>query len=137
MRPDDTLPPGPLSGIRVVDLTSMISGPVATMMLADQGADVIKVEAPQRPDHTRHVGSGHTGMTATFVNNNRNKRSIVLDLKTAEGLEALRAITKGADVFIQNMRPGAAEKLGFYTVLFSGPSQRRGRLTGWGLLPPR
>ena len=80
---------GPLTGYRVIDFTNVIAGPYATMILADQGADVIKVEAPHRPDHTRHAGPGNTGMTASFVNNNRNKRSISIDVKSDEGREAL------------------------------------------------
>ncbi len=75
--------PGPLHGYRVVDLTSNVSGPLATMILADQGADVIKVEAPDGGDATRAGGNRRAGFTASFLNNNRNKRSIVLDLKTA------------------------------------------------------
>ena len=104
--------PGPLTGYRIVDFTNVIAGPYATMILADQGADVIKVEAPQRPDHTRHVGTGSTGMTATFVNNNRNKRSISIDAKSEQGREALKRLVATADVFIQNFRPGVVERLG-------------------------
>ena len=103
---------GPLSGYRVIDFTNVIAGPYATMILADQGADVIKVEAPHRPDHTRHAGPGNTGMTASFVNNNRNKRSISIDLKSDEGCEALKRLVATADVFIQNFRPGVVERLG-------------------------
>ena len=73
--------PGPLHGFRIVDLTSNISGPLATMILADQGADVIKVENPQGGDHTRASANRRGGFSASFLNNNRNKRSIVLDLK--------------------------------------------------------
>ena len=74
--------PGPLDGIRIVDLTTMISGPSATMMLADQGADVIKVENPAGGgDHTRHVSNRKGGSRHSFLNNNRNKRSVALNLK--------------------------------------------------------
>ncbi|NKB59777.1 MAG: CoA transferase [Alphaproteobacteria bacterium] len=103
---------GPLSGYRVIDVTNVIAGPFATMMLADQGADVIKVEAPQRPDHTRHAGHGNTGMTASFVNNNRNKRSVSIDVKSDDGRDALKKLVATADVFIQNFRPGVVERLG-------------------------
>ena len=103
---------GPLAGYRVIDFTNVIAGPYATMILADQGADVIKVEAPHRPDHTRHAGPGNTGMTASFVNNNRNKRSISIDVKSDEGRKALKRIVATADVFIQNFRPGVVERLG-------------------------
>ena len=104
--------PGPLDGIRVVDLTSMISGPLATMMLGDQGADVIKVENPDGGDHTRAGANRRGGMSASFLHNNRNKRSVVLDLKTAAGLSALLRIAATADVFVQNFRPGVAERMG-------------------------
>jgi len=85
-----TEPAGPLSGIRILDLTSMISGPTTTLILADQGADVIKVEAPGG-NHTRSVSTRRNGFSASFVNNNRNKRSVVLDLKQDSGLRALMA----------------------------------------------
>ncbi|MBT4490998.1 MAG: CoA transferase [Rhodospirillaceae bacterium] len=125
---------GPLSGYRVIDFTSVIAGPFATMMLADQGADVIKVEAPQRPDHTRHTGHGLNDLSATFLNNNRNKRSIAIDVKSAEGREALIKLVATADVFIQNFRPGVVERLGI-----SEPELRKVTpdliyvsMSGWG-----
>ena len=105
--------PGPLHGYRVVDLTSMVSGPSATMLLADQGADVIKVENPQGGDHTRAAANRRGGFSASFLNNNRNKRSIVLDLKSPGGIEALKRLVAGADVFIQNFRTGVIERMGF------------------------
>jgi crotonobetainyl-CoA:carnitine CoA-transferase CaiB-like acyl-CoA transferase len=104
--------PGPLHGYRVVDLTSNVSGPLATMILADQGADVIKVEAPDGGDATRAGGNRRAGFTASFLNNNRNKRSIALDLKRHAALQALMRLIAGADVFVQNFRPGVAERLG-------------------------
>ena len=104
--------PGPLHGYRVVDLTSNVAGPLGTMILGDQGADIIKVEAPDGGDATRAGGNRRAGFTASFLNNNRNKRSIVLDLKTKAGLEALMRLVAGADVFVQNFRPGVAERLG-------------------------
>ena len=103
--------PGPLHGITVIDLTSVISGPLATQTLADQGADVIKVEAP-RGDHARHVATRRGGFSASFLNNNRNKRSIVLDLKHPDGLAALRRLAGNADALVQNFRPGVAERIG-------------------------
>ena len=106
-----TQAPGPLDGVRILDLTSMISGPIATMMLADQGADVIKVEPPGG-DLVRHLGPNRSGFTATFVSANRSKRSLVLDLKTAPGLAALKRLITTADVFVQNFRPGAVEPMG-------------------------
>ena len=103
---------GPLSGIRVIDLTSMLSGPWATMILADQGADVIKVEEPGNGDHTRALSNRHNGFSAQFLNLNRNKRSVTLDLKSAEGKDLLERLAATADVFVQNFRPGVVERLG-------------------------
>jgi crotonobetainyl-CoA:carnitine CoA-transferase CaiB-like acyl-CoA transferase len=105
--------PGPLHGYRIVDLTSMVSGPSATMLLADQGADVIKVENPRDGgDHTRAAANRRGGFSASFLNNNRNKRSLALDLKRPEALDALKRLIKGADVFVQNFRPGVIERMG-------------------------
>lgn len=102
---------GPLAGVKVIDLTTVISGPLATMILADQGADVIKVESPSG-DQSRRVATRRGGFSASFLNNNRNKRSVVLDLKNPQGLATLKKLVVGADVFIQNFRPGVAERLG-------------------------
>ncbi len=104
--------PGPLDGYRIVDLTSMISGPLATMILADQGADVIKVENPDGGDHTRAANNQRNGFSASFLNNNRNKRSIALDLKDPAALQALLRLLGTADVLVQNFRPGVADRLG-------------------------
>jgi crotonobetainyl-CoA:carnitine CoA-transferase CaiB-like acyl-CoA transferase len=104
---------GPLAGVRVVDLTAMVFGPYATQIMADMGADVIKVETPAG-DNTRFISSGHgPGLGGVFVNINRGKRSVVLDLRTAEGKAALEALIKTADVFIHSMRGKAVAKLGF------------------------
>lgn len=103
---------GPLAGIRVIDLSSMLSGPWATMILADQGADVIKVEEPVRGDHTRSLSNRYRGFSAQFLNLNRNKRSITIDLKAPEGIELLKRLSATADVFVQNFRPGVVERLG-------------------------
>ena len=104
--------PGPLDGYRVIDLTSMVSGPFATMMLGDQGADVIKVEAPGGGDHVRSGGFRAGGLAAQFINTNRNKRSIAVDLKNPQGCDVVLRLAAGADVFIQNFRPGVVERLG-------------------------
>src|ERR1700731_3610353 len=104
--------PGPLHGFRIVDLTSNVSGPLATMILADQGAEVIKVEAPDGGDSTRSGPNRRGGFSAGFLNNNRNKRSIVLDLKNPAALDTLKRLGAGADAFVQNYRPGVAERLG-------------------------
>ncbi|MEM9139199.1 MAG: CoA transferase [Pseudomonadota bacterium] len=103
--------PGPLDGVRIIDLTTMISGPLGAMLLADQGADVIKVEAPGG-DATRAVATRRGGLSASFLNNNRNKRSVVLDLKQDGGREALLTLFEGADVVLQNFRPGVVDRLG-------------------------
>jgi len=104
---------GPLAGIRVVDLTAMVMGPYATQIMADMGADVIKIEPPAG-DNTRFVSVGPApGMSGVFVNVNRGKRSVVLDLQTDGGKAALRALVATADVFIHSMRAKAIGKLGF------------------------
>ena len=102
----------PLSGYRIIDTTAMVSGPVATMQLADQGAEVLKIERPDVGDYTRLASNQRHGMAASFVNNNRNKRSVALDLKRASGLAVLKTLCGGADVFVQNFRPGVAERMG-------------------------
>lgn len=103
---------GPLSGVRVVDLTSMVSGPVATMLLGDQGADVIKVE-PLTGDLVRYMGPNRQGLTSGFISSNRSKRSIAVDLKAPAGVDVVKRLVATADVFVQNFRPGAIERMGF------------------------
>lgn len=103
---------GPLEGFRIVDLTAIVSGPFATQILADQGADVIKVEPPRGGDMIRAVGYRRGSVSTTFASLNRNKRSIALDLKTPAGVALLLELVATADAFVQNFRPGAAERLG-------------------------
>lgn len=103
---------GPLSSIRVVDLTSVVSGPVATGLLADQGADVIKVES-LTGDLTRRSRTSFGGFPPTFIACNRGKRAIALDLKHSDAAEVLWRLIDTADVLVQNFRPGAIERLGF------------------------
>ena len=103
---------GPLSGYRIIDVTQMLSGPMATMMLGDQGADVIKVEPPGIGDLTRAMGASKNGIPPAFAVINRNKRSIALDLKDHRGLGVLKHMITGADVFVQNFRPGRVERMG-------------------------
>ena len=103
---------GPLDGIRIIDVTSMVSGPSCTMLLADQGADVIKVENPDGGDHTRAAANRRGGYSASFLNNNRNKRSVALNLKDGDAVEAFLRLVATADVFVQNFRPGVAERIG-------------------------
>jgi crotonobetainyl-CoA:carnitine CoA-transferase CaiB-like acyl-CoA transferase len=103
---------GPLEGIRVLDLSTMVSGPVATMMLADQGAEVIKVE-PGHGEQMRHLGMPHNGVNAMFYSCNRGKKSLALDLKSPQGKDILWRLIETADVFLQNFRPGAIDRMGF------------------------
>ena len=103
---------GPLDGIRIIDFTTMIAGPYATMILADQGADVIKIEAPVRSGRLGRAGYDQGQLSAASLNNNRNKRSFVVDVKAAAGRELMLKLAKDADVFVQNFRPGVMARLG-------------------------
>ncbi|MEU4311509.1 CoA transferase [Nocardia sp. NPDC024068] len=104
---------GPLAGVRVIDLTSMVMGPYCTQIMADMGAEVIKIEPPAG-DNTRYISVGpQEGMAGVFVNVNRGKRSVVLDLRREENKAALRELIAGADVFIHSMRGRAVTALGF------------------------
>ncbi len=103
---------GPLTGFRIIDMTSQISGPLATMILADQGAEVIKVENPSIGDHTRTAAEQRNGMSASFVNNNRNKTSIAVDMKADGAVDVVLHLCRDADVFIQNFRPGVTDRMG-------------------------
>lgn len=104
---------GPLTGYRVIDVTQMLSGPMATMMLGDQGADVVKIEPPDIGDLTRALGGKARPISPFFSTLNRNKRSVVLNLKDPAGVALLKRLVAEADVFVQNFRPGTAERLGF------------------------
>ncbi len=116
--PGETSPPDAgnalaLGGVKVIDLTHFLAGPFCTMLLGDMGADVIKIEKPDGGDDTRRAGPPFVnGESAAFLGINRNKRSIVLDLKSAACVEVVRRMLKDADVFVQNLRPGTAERLG-------------------------
>ena len=109
---EPTLPKGPLDGIRVLDLSRVVSGPMAAVILADQGADVIKVEPPGWGDGIRFLGASRNGLSAIFSLINRNKRSIAINLKHPEGADIVRNLAIDADVVMQNYRPGKIEKLG-------------------------
>ena len=104
---------GALNGIRVIDLTSMISGPSATMILGDQDAEIIKIENTSVGDYTRIVSTQRSGVSAAYLNNNRNKKSVCIDLKNDDGKRILKKLIETADVIVQNFRPGVMERLGF------------------------
>jgi len=109
---EDTRPKGPLHGIRVLDLTQMMAGPLCTMLLGDMGAEIIKVEPPEG-DNIRRTGDTRIGGETEYtLSLNRNKRSIVLDLKSDAGQKAARHIAAQCDVFVENFRPGTADRLG-------------------------
>ena len=104
--------PGALAGLSVLDLTSQLSGPYCSMILADLGADVVKVERPGQGDESRAMGPHVAGESAPFMTFNRNKRSITIDLKTADGGTIARRLATRADVVLENWRPGTAARLG-------------------------
>ena len=103
---------GPLSGFRVLDLSSVVSGPMAAVVLADQGADVIKIEPPGWGDGIRGLGASRNGLSAIYAMINRNKRSIAINLKHPEGQALVRQLAADADVLLQNYRPGKMARLG-------------------------
>ena len=127
-----------LEGIRVVDLTRILSGPFCSMFLADMGAEVIKIEDPDDGDPVRKQGAAVNGYSLYFANFNRNKRSLTLDLRSEDGKELLRALIRRADVVVNNYRPGVMDKMGF------GRAQLRSlkpdiiscHVTGFGLTGP-
>ncbi len=103
---------GPLTGVRIADLTTVLLGPFATQILGDHGADVIKIESPEG-DMTRDIGPGRSDrMAAMYLNANRNKRDICIDLKSEKGHAAIMEVLKTVDVFVHNMRPSAVDRLG-------------------------
>ena len=103
----------PLDGIKVLDLTQFMAGPFCTMLLADMGADVIKIEKPNGGDDIRRSGPPFVkGESAAFMGINRNKRSIVIDLKSGEGQSLVRRMARDADVLVENMRPGTLDRMG-------------------------
>lgn len=129
----------PLTGIKVVDLTRVMTGPYATMMLGDLGADVIKIERPGKGDDTRHWGPPFVeGEASYFLSINRNKRSIALDLKSEEGKEVLSKLIAEADVLIENFSPGTMDRLGFghEPVLAKHPSLVYASISGFGQTGP-
>ena len=129
---------GPLDGIRIVDLSVAITGPLAAGMLVDQGADCVKVEQAPTGDVVRWLGSTVAGISAMFQAANRGKRSIVLDLRQADGLAILRDLVADADVLVQNFRPGVAERLGvaYEDIRSIRPDIVYADLTGFGTSGP-
>jgi crotonobetainyl-CoA:carnitine CoA-transferase CaiB-like acyl-CoA transferase len=129
----------PLAGVKILDLSRVLAGPYATMVLGDLGADVIKVEHPERGDDTRHwgppfAGEGEARESAYFLAVNRNKRSIGVDLKGSEGLERIKKLAADADVVIENWRRGALEKLGlgYEALRATNPGLVYCSITGFG-----
>jgi len=106
-------PAAPLAGIRVIDLTRILSGPFCTMLLGDLGADVIKIEDPVAGDPIRHIGAGARGLSWYFASFNRNKRSVTLDLRSESGRAQLADLLENADVLVENYRPGVLAGMGF------------------------
>jgi len=127
---------GALEGYRIIDISQVLSGPLATRILGDQGADVIKVEPPDG-DILRHMG-GVSGLPPTFVTTNRSKRSVVLDLKQDAAREVLLDLVEKSDVFVQNSRPGAAERMGldYETLRKRNPRLVYASISGFGAQGP-
>ena len=129
---------GVLDGIRVLDLTQMVAGPLCTMLLGDLGADVIKIEPPTG-DTSRAIGVNRAcGESDYFLSLNRNKRSVVLDLKTEHGVRTLKALAEQSDVVVENFRPGAMEKLGvgYETLSSANPRLIYCAMSGFGTSGP-
>ena len=130
---------GPMSGIRVIDLTIAAAGPLSTAILASQGAEVIKVERPDGGDFMREMGARSKGLTATFASWNRGKQSICIDIKQPAGVALVRKLAAGADVFVHNLRTGNAEELGigYEDLRALNPRLVYACITGWGEKGPR
>ena len=113
---------GPLAGVRVLDLSAVVSGPMAAVMLADQGAEVIKIEPPGWGDGVRGLGASRNGVSAIFTLINRNKKSVAINLKHPQGCALVADLISSVDVVMQNFRPGKMEKLGLdYHSLYNNP----------------
>jgi len=130
----NAITPGALEGITVLDLTRVLAGPYGTMILADMGADVIKIEQPGKGDDTRLFGPYQNGESIYYITNNRNKKGITLNLKDPRGKEIFKEMVKTADVVVENYRPGTMEKLGLgYDVLKEiNPKIIYGCISGFG-----
>jgi crotonobetainyl-CoA:carnitine CoA-transferase CaiB-like acyl-CoA transferase len=130
--------PGPLEGIRILDFSIAVTGPLATTLLADQGATVVKIERPGIGDIARWTGVAVNGMTAVFLVCNRGKRSIVLDLQQSEGVDIALRLAAEADVVVQNFRPGVMDRmgLGYDAVRALNPDVVYVSLSGYGSVGP-
>jgi formyl-CoA transferase len=128
-----------LDGLRVIDLSRVLAGPFCAMLLGDMGADVIKIEEPAEGDDARMWGPFVGEWSAYFLGVNRNKRSVALDLKTAEGQDALRQLLGDADVFVENFKPGSLDKLGFgiEAIRKLNPRLVHCSISGYGRTGPR
>ncbi|MEM6762160.1 MAG: CoA transferase, partial [Pseudomonadota bacterium] len=130
---------GPLADLKVLDLTHVMAGPTCTLLLADLGADIIKVERPPAGDDSRHMAPPYLGdQSAAYLMMNRNKRGIVLDLKTDGGRAALKRLADRADILVENFRQGALDKLGlgFETVRADNPGLIWCAISGYGRSGP-
>jgi len=129
---------GPLAGLKIIDLTQVLSGPFATMWLATMGAEVIKIENPKSPDVTRNYAPLTNGVSAYFPTVNHNKKCITLNLKAPEGKELLKELVKDADVLVENFRPGVMDRLGVgYEVLkVINPRLIYASISGYGTYGP-
>jgi crotonobetainyl-CoA:carnitine CoA-transferase CaiB-like acyl-CoA transferase len=129
----------PLDGLKVIDLTRVLAGPFCTMLLGDMGADVIKIEEPEHGDDTRGWAPFIDGWSSYFLGVNRNKRSLALNIKSAEGAEVLTRLVRDADVLVENLRPGTLDKLGFGYPQVSALNPRLiyASVTGYGHTGPR
>lgn len=133
--PANNQPPGPLSGVKVLDLTQIMAGPMCTMLLADMGADVIKIERPNGGDDTRRMGYRLTSdISGGFLALNRNKRSIAMDLRAEAGKAVFKRMTKTADIVVENFRPGVMDRLGlgYDTLSELNPALVYASISGFG-----
>src|SRR5512138_587802 len=130
--------PGALDGLRVIDLTQVMAGPFCTMLLADLGADVIKIEPPQG-DSTRTMPGAVGTDSPSFNAVNRGKRSVVVNLKTSEGVDVVRTLAQTADIFVENYRPGVMESLGlaYASLSASNPKLIYASISGYGQTGPQ